>query len=332
MNNLPLDIMKKITENQIKNLSTMRDCEPANNLVMRYRNKAAVIVAAGPSLDRNIKQILQVENRDDVIVIGVDAALMPMINAGLRAPDYVATVDYQDVTFDKFYGLNYFWMWKDMDCVFIPEVTYKVPDIKFGKKYYAYLGVSYKAIFDEILGVDCVYSNSISNCSNLALFSAQIMGCDPIIFLGHDFQLTGGRDHATGTILNLGNNHPEEKPYAEAAKANTEGMIKAVKRTYINATEGGAGIVGAEEMTFAQAIKRIGRRQFDMAMEFKKLILDVRRAQKKKDPKKAENAAKRFGSDPRVHMLAGLMRSRTNTLSLDVIEEAAGDMLEIVGK
>ncbi|MDE6608267.1 MAG: DUF115 domain-containing protein, partial [Lachnospiraceae bacterium] len=68
----------------------------ADELLGEIRGKKVIVVAAGPSLDKNV-HLLKRENRD-FLIIAVGTVFGKLVRMGI-SPDYVAFMDAQERTF-----------------------------------------------------------------------------------------------------------------------------------------------------------------------------------------------------------------------------------------
>ena len=76
--------------NTLINVPTICSESDAARLSGLFKGRPAIVVAAGPSLDRNLT--LLERHRDRVVLIAVDTAVRPLLSAGLE-PDLIVSVD-----------------------------------------------------------------------------------------------------------------------------------------------------------------------------------------------------------------------------------------------
>lgn len=76
--------------NTLRNVRAIAASADVGRLTDRFSNVPAILVAAGPSLDRNLPDI--VAWRDRAMVVAVDTAVRPLLGAGL-VPDLIVAVD-----------------------------------------------------------------------------------------------------------------------------------------------------------------------------------------------------------------------------------------------
>ena len=147
-----------------------------------YKDKPAILVSTGPSLAKNIHHLIGIENR--AIIICVGQAIRPLLAYGIR-PDFACTVDFGEVNYVHFKGL--------MDCG-IPLVTINrtyAPLIRDwqGPKFIAATPVpGYEEMATGIL-TNKGFVEAGGSVAHLCFGLAQLLGCNPITFIGQDLSL-----------------------------------------------------------------------------------------------------------------------------------------------
>lgn len=160
-----------------------------------FRGIPALIVGAGPSLDKELANIKK--NNDKFVVIAADAALKPLLKAGIRV-DYCTSIErlnnYQKPFFEGLENLT-------TELVAFPVVLPSQFDLYPGKIRLVYRNYSYFAYFEKS------WPKSILKCggstSHLALRLADWMGCNKIFLIGIDscYEKAGDlyRSHCSNT-------------------------------------------------------------------------------------------------------------------------------------
>ncbi len=253
--------------NSISNLAELADSRPLNTLKDIFKDKPAVVVASGPSLSKNIHKIKKIQ--DLAIIIAADSAVVPLLNNGIK-PHFIVSVDFNDFTYEKLSPIID--DIKDTSLIFIPTVTPKILKyINFSSKYYSFPDDHIQSLFNRLLSEDSDCLEDAQSVIHLAITSAQIFGCNPIVFSGLDLAFSSNKDHANGTILHWGNNRVGrdddsmvESIHGDMIPSNPGfvGMIEICERIisvvpdrkYIDATEGGAKIKGTDIMTLSDVI------------------------------------------------------------------------------
>lgn len=263
---------KKMFENCFRNLIALSESHPLDVLEGTLSGVPAVIVASGPSLSKNIHQLIHL--RDKVLIIAADSALAPLMAQGIL-PHMIVSVDFNDYTFEKL--APFIDDLCNVDLVYVPNLTSKITNaIRFKSKYYTFTDTFSQSLFNRLLNREGKAPEDMQSVIHLAIVTAQTLGCDPIIFTGLDLAFSGTQDHATGTILNWDDNPPlvssgimVESIHGDMVPSSNgfismielcQRIIKIVPgRTYIDATEGGAKITGTKILSLADTIEHYCR-------------------------------------------------------------------------
>lgn len=226
----------------------------------------AIVVSAGPSLDKNINELKEAVGKSFIIV--VDTALKPVLNAGIR-PDMTVLVD-PHKPLELFNNEKI----KDIPMVVSHMANYRIvekqraPRIYFGDRT-NYMGYIYKEYNnDEIGGLD-----SGGSVANNAFSLAVYLGFKTIILVGQDLAFSGNKSHASSTYemkvdKDFMLRHTQEVMVEDiygnmvSTMKNMELYIRWFEKAIaihkdikvIDATEGGAKIKGTIIMPLKQAI------------------------------------------------------------------------------
>ena len=164
------------------------------SLHKQFPGKPAILVSAGPSLDKNIDQLRKAVGK--AIILSADTSLRPLLAHGIR-PNFVQAIDAQPITYRHFSGL-------DLSGIHLVGVTRLTPEVIDLFSDHVFLGNDlnnkvWKSIepYFERLGT----LGSGSTVAVLGFDLARMMGCDPIIFVGQDFSYAYGRAYAEGTMV-----------------------------------------------------------------------------------------------------------------------------------
>lgn len=255
----------------MKNIVYHSDCEQLRRKLSEYDlgHIPAIIVSAGPSLDKNICELKKAQGKSFVIV--VDAALKTVIKAGIR-PDMVYTVDFQapDYFFEGISLNGIIWMCERLSKPWILDQ----PDSKVF--YSGYFCKYYSLLSLNTIGYVLPNVPSGGSVSTDAFSLACFLGFKKIILVGQDLAFTNGISHTKEALGAFGDNQDYIKSryivqvkgidghlldtdyqmwlyknWFEEAIQFLEGKIKV-----INATEGGANIEGAENRRLSDVIKQ----------------------------------------------------------------------------
>lgn len=239
----------------------------------------AIIVSAGPSLNKNIIDLRKAKNR--AFIVAVDTAVKPLVKAGI-IPDLYVIVDglkpVELLDFDEAKQIP-----------LMPSITSakRVLAHHTGKKIFYNEGqmLAYNLLAMNGISFSSVACGGSVACSAFSLVYK--LGFERIILVGQDLAMTGNKTHADGTFkekmdeidtshcLMVEGNCEKEVPTRGDFKlyldwfnyyiAGCEGIH------VINATEGGAKIQNTEIMTLKDAIARECKKEVDISACFDQL-------------------------------------------------------------
>ncbi len=255
----------------MKNIVFHSDCEQLRRKLCEYdlTNIPAIIVSAGPSLDKNVHELKKAQGRSFIIV--VDAALRTVIKAGIR-PNLVYSLDYKvpDYFFEGIDMDGLIWICEGLTKPWILKQTNsKIFYVGYFCRYYSSLSI--KTIGYALSGVPTGGSVSTS-----AFSVASYLGFKKIILVGQDLAFTSGVSHTKGALGAFGNNSDYIKSRSIVQVESIDGELLDTdlqmwqykswfERTIrlnmneidvINATEGGANIVGAENRKLCDVVEQ----------------------------------------------------------------------------
>lgn len=179
------------TNNFLNVAPTMRNPGVAR-LFGRFPGVPAVVVAAGPSLEKNVHLLREV--RDRFLVIATDTALRQLVARDLR-PDIVCAADpcYEN-------SLDFVGMEEEREVVLAfepmthPDIITSFQGPKLGMTFGGGLIPALQPFREDIGKVVC-WGSIATTCFDLA----RQCGCNPIIFLGLDLSFADGKLYAAGS-------------------------------------------------------------------------------------------------------------------------------------
>ena len=264
--NTALFFAEQWTGNLLANLEATWRSQGIGVLRGAFAGMPAVVISAGPSLDKNMHLLKELEGR--AVTLAAGTAFKPLAAAGLK-PDMVVSVDGGEGNAENFRDVEEAQTALVFDTVIHPSIPGRFTGPRFAGCGYPY----FHFFLDSVLGIDRgLFSVTGYSVALYCLGLALEMGCDPIIFIGQDLALTGGRSHVKGSIYDsYDENPPPEKLFevdgnhGEKVLTNTvllsflrnlESELAAAGdgHTFINATEGGARIRGTAVMSLREAI------------------------------------------------------------------------------
>lgn len=226
--------------------------------------RAAIVVAAGPSLDKNVQELKRAKNRG--CIIAVDTALKTLLKAGIM-PDLAVLIDpaKEPALFNREELLT-------MPLCVAIYANSEIVQRHSGKKFFATRDIEFMEELATQYKKDLYVMQTGGSVANNAFSVARIMGFKTIILVGQDLAYPGGKVHSAAAYENEAEIEMSSK-YFEVediygGKVYTEANMDAYRRWFeeqisfnpdchvIDATEGGAMIRGTEIMTLYEAIER----------------------------------------------------------------------------
>ena len=252
-----------------------------NRFFDKYKNIPAVVVSAGPSLEKNIRKLKEL--KDKAIIIAVDTAMKPLSSHNI-SPHFVITIDPQKKNSKYFRNVNF------KDTVLIAESSVDNEAISSFKGAIYFLDSIFPLAkyFMRPLGKrgDITMGGSVSTA---AYDFAIRIGANPIIMLGLDLSFPNHQTHIKGSyheenffteigkldsydsriykVLVSGNLREEKNVYGESVFTDSrfdmyrnwyeeQCKINSSKKFY-NATEGGVIIKAMENITVDELLKKL---------------------------------------------------------------------------
>jgi len=249
--------------NSLLNLPTAAASPGVVPLRGLFEGKPAIVVAAGPSLDKNIRLIKKAAGK--ALIISVGTALKPLQNHGIR-PHFAVVVDGHHMTYSQFEGV-------DLDGIYLVSSLAAYPRVLDLFKDRAFVWDCANPVMDWVGGITGERGTlqAGGTVSVTAMDLAVACGCDPVITVGLDLCFAeDGITHASGTIHDgtrfdlegmrrVPGTHRETVPTSNIFYSflrNVERHVRGHPDTkFINATADGAFIEGTEVMDLDRAIR-----------------------------------------------------------------------------
>jgi len=258
-----------------------------NNIIHSFESYPAVVVGAGPSLEKNINILKEIQNK--ILIISTDTALKMLLDYEI-IPDFIVSVDPQEknALYLLFSKNKNIWLVIDSAASFLALSKYN------NKK-----TILYDSIFPAYQELSKFWGEKGKllcggSVSTAAFDLCRFFKCNPIILIGQDLAYSKKYIHFKRTILedNLYSLINRFKTY-EAFHSNTlllsdkieikgfnndkvssdrkfltfldwfKKEFKYTNATVINATEGGAFIEGAKHMKLSEVVHLYLKNSFD---------------------------------------------------------------------
>ena len=251
-----------------------------NKFFDKYKNIPAIIVSAGPSLEKNIRKLKEIKNK--TLIIAVDTAMKPLFSHNI-SPHFIITIDPQKKNSKYFRNVNF----KESVLIAESSVDKEAIDSFNGAIYFINSIFPLAKYFMEELGDrgDITTGGSVSTA---AYDFAIRIGANPIIMVGLDLSFPNYQTHIKGSyheenffteiykldsydsriykVLIAGNLREEKNIYNEKVWTDSrfdmyknwyeEQCEKNNKIKFYNATEGGIIINGMENIRLEELIKK----------------------------------------------------------------------------
>ncbi|MCA9484151.1 MAG: DUF115 domain-containing protein [Nitrospina sp.] len=272
-------LSRLLYRNSLENLETVIRTPGVSRLQDSAQGRAALVVGAGPSLDKNIHLIRGAGDR--ALVIAVSTAFKPLVEAGID-PDFVVAIDPKIISFSAFSNTR---IPASTRLVFDPAIPPGIAELFAGKRYVTDSPLFLGPFLATVLPPKGSLGTS-SSVAHTALFLARHLGCKPIVLAGQDLAFSGTRSHCSGSyhldqqLLNAANNVTTGK-LRQSQRAHSTGALQISRDLFgqtvttssaldsfrfpyeqeeaqapraINATEGGLSLKGFEEATLRETL------------------------------------------------------------------------------
>lgn len=279
--NTVIDKSEIMARNAIANIKYLLRSKVASDFVGRFpEDMPMILVAGGPSLDKNYEVLRQAKGK--ALIIAMDRTAKFLLDRDI-IPDMFCSLD-----FAKNIELFRDERLKDIPFLYIPDLSHSVLQLVDGRQL-IYGGGDYK-LYEWLLNQYGKNNPEIPFGGSVATFGfsfARYVGCKRLILVGQDLALTGGKTYAGG----LKNARPEaEEMDRLMVPGNVEDMVEtrgdfyiyliwfnqAVKEAegkmeVINATEAGAKIEGTKIMTLQEAVDAYCQKEYAVADVFEEV-------------------------------------------------------------
>lgn len=160
------------------------------SLAGRAAGYPAILVAAGPSLARQLDLLCTL--RDRAVIIAVQTVYKLLLERGC-IPHFVTSLDYHEISAQFFRDAG-----ECGDCILVaePKATWHVADLFPGR-----IRLLHSAFIDDLLRESAPRRAALragSTVAHLSLYLAEHLGCDPIILVGQDLCFSDGLYYPPG--------------------------------------------------------------------------------------------------------------------------------------
>ncbi|GAA0078690.1 DUF115 domain-containing protein [Clostridium sp. CTA-5] len=255
----------KFMETYLDNIKYIGESYIINELKNKFNGFTAIVVSAGPSLEKNIQELKKI--KDNAIIICGNRTLKPLIQHNI-IPHFMCAVDCTDAI----YEMSRECLDKHIPLVFTETTNHKLVKNQLGNKIFFKYG-AVKTNIEKILNnnIDMLYSGG--SVAHSCVDFARYLGCNKIIFVGQDLAYTNNKHHAkiTESLIDNSINYNLDLIEVEGIygdKVFTTRALENFRKTFeeyiscnnnikfINSTEGGAKIEGTEVMDLRSSIEQ----------------------------------------------------------------------------
>ena len=277
----------------LRNIPIIIDYPGIADLKDVFKGKPGIVVASGPSLNKNIKLLDGL--REKAVICAADGSVKILKHHGLAPAHLVTSLERVIYTSYLFEGLTE----EDVKDSYLAACPVVVPETYAnfpGEKIIVYRNFATFEWLDIKKGILDIGPSA----GNMAFKVLEYLGCDPIIMIGQDLSVTddlvthaegfhsGGDKISINDIIEIEGNYQEKvktRPFYKQFLLHYERDIATYKGTAINATEGGAKIHGTEIMTFQEAIDKYIKDDIDTTATIKKHLKHIKYKEKEKQIK-----------------------------------------------
>jgi len=212
-----------------RNINLLVNEIPLNEYKNIYENQTAIIVSAGPSLDRDVEIIKKY--RENVIIFSVGQALRTLITHGIK-PDFVSLIETNN-QMSQIEGLDT----SNIDLIVEPITYNELHQSNFQSiiSYPSHTSIA-NLIWTNIADIDATPYFSSGTVSYTILYAAKILGFKNIILSGQDLAFIDGKCYAkearnTGLKFEYDEKTNDVKVYVDDFKTFAESFFDK-KSTY----------------------------------------------------------------------------------------------------
>ena len=170
----------------IQNIPNLIKEPPLSSIKDFYKGQTAVVVSAGPTLDRNIETIKKY--RDNIVLIVVGTAIKTLVKHGIT-PDFLCIIETYDSS-KQIEGLDL----SEVNFITEPFSNINLRKFKF-KQIYSHISdnMPVNSFWSNIINENTEEYLSKGTVSYTALNVARILGCSKIVMVGQDLAYIEGQ-------------------------------------------------------------------------------------------------------------------------------------------
>jgi hypothetical protein len=287
---------KKWRNNILENAKNLIEKPKVDIFFNEFKNKPAICVGAGPSLDKNIEYLKSAENNS--IVLAVDTAVGALLKNDIQ-PDFIVTMDAKKSNYLK--HLSEHLSSIEVDTVIISELA-SHPLLQQnwkGKTAFFTMKRNLSQWIEKITG-DFNILDTGGTVSHSMVDFAYKMGANPIILIGQDLAYTDMKSHASNTAFEKRNISDKKlieidgingKVYTDKGLLSMATFFnnyfnKHQDREFIDATEGGVKFDNIQTNDLKSVLNQYCNKKFNIKSRLKDVYSEIDLIKKEKLYKK----------------------------------------------
>ncbi len=236
----------------------------ADALCERFRDKTVYIVAAGPSLDRNVSQLKECAGLSGSLIVACGTVFRKLLGMGIR-PDYLIVTDANPRVLFQIQGQEH----SDVPMLMLSTANHGFA-VRYQAIHYMLFQEGYPRAEEEAKRLGCMCVQTGGSVMTTTLDAMLRFGAKKLVFVGLDLAFTNSLAHASGTSNRIATDTGDLVPvkawdggtvYADSKfilyRTWMERRLKekdARKAEVINATEGGSYIQGMRHIPLAEVL------------------------------------------------------------------------------
>ena len=181
--------------NTVSQLINNKRLNLMSSITGAFFNIPAIIIGAGPSIDKNFNLLKQIKNR--ALLISSDSMLPKLYKHGLT-PHFTVIGDANPLNYTFFKQIKNH---EQLNLLMTMNIFPKVAEFSFNNKYVFMSGSD--PLVETLIGKENLNFNQILSSGNVTtaafFISTAIFGCNPVIICGQDCAYSDGKTYAKGT-------------------------------------------------------------------------------------------------------------------------------------
>lgn len=176
--------------NLVMNADYYAACPGIADLAGTAKGRPAIVVAAGPSLHRNIQELSRPEVREKFVIVAVQTVLKTLLERGIR-PHFVTALDHADLSKRFYEGLS------ERDVEGVTLVVEAKANASILEAFPGEVRLAKEPLLDAALGAAFACERGQispgATVAHMAYYLARHLGCDPVVLVGQDLGFTDGQ-------------------------------------------------------------------------------------------------------------------------------------------